>query len=410
MTDIREDEDSDVVADALAALKPASGARVVHIGDPGHPAVAALGAGGATVEVLAPSGAAAALAAGAYDVVHLETRDTIPPEEGVALAAALGAAPKPGGDVLARWPVNPEGPTLDALFEAFCAREDIEVDEADVDEAPDGHVALIVAHVRGADAPVAARRPFPQRAGLLEVVEVIALTPGMRRLVFTGAALASLRIDEPGEIITLIWPAEGAEVVLPEEGRWRFPDDAPEQHCRNYTVRAFDRGAFRITIDFFLHEEPGAAGDWAATAQVGDVIGFGGTRTHWITDPTATWSLLVSDETGLPALAAIAESRPPGHRVLAVVEVADEREVPALPTGDGVEVHPVYRRDRAPGVDSGLPAALASLDIPEGRGQVFAAAETHVVADLRTHLLRERGVPRDALAASGYWHRDHDHD
>jgi hypothetical protein len=94
--------------------------------------------------------------------------------------------------------------------------------------------------------PRPSRGPFPQQVGLLQVAEVV-----------------------------------------------RFPDGAPEQHIRNYTARSVDPAAGRLTIDFFLHEEPGRAGNWATGATPGDTVGFGGARTHWVTDPTAGWSLLV---------------------------------------------------------------------------------------------------------------------
>jgi NADPH-dependent ferric siderophore reductase len=79
-------------------------------------------------------------------------------------------------------------------------------------------------------------RPFPQAVGILEVVRSEALTPLMRRLVLRGDGLAGMTVEQPGEIVTLIRPAEGTEeIVLPEPGRWRF-EGAREQHSRNFTV------------------------------------------------------------------------------------------------------------------------------------------------------------------------------
>ncbi|MGW2545177.1 methyltransferase domain-containing protein, partial [Kitasatospora sp. NPDC001574] len=57
--------------------------------------------------------------------------------------------------------------------------------------------------------PPALVRPFPQAVGLLEVASTEQVSPLTRRLVFRGPALADLVIEQPGEIITLIWPAEG---------------------------------------------------------------------------------------------------------------------------------------------------------------------------------------------------------
>ena len=48
-----------------------------------------------------------------------------------------------------------------------------------------------------------------------------------------------------------------------------------------------------------------------ACARVGDKVGFAGPRVHWEGGNHADWSLLVADETGLPALLAIVESLRP---------------------------------------------------------------------------------------------------
>jgi len=324
---------------------------------------------------------------------------------GLARVRALGAALRPGGDLILRWPVA-GAPDIEDVLEALLEPEHIDLDDADVVDGPDAGVALVVAHAREADAPPPpAPRVFPQSVGLLEVVAAHALTPAMRRVVVTGPGLAALRIDEPGEIITLIWPGPGRnDIVLPPVGRWRFPDEAAEQHARSYTVRAADRAARTLTIDFFLHSEPGRAADWAAAAMPGDVVGFGGTRSHWVTDPAAGWSLLLADETGLPALAAIAESRPAGHRTIAVIDTGPGEDA-ALPSAPGVEVHRVAQRTGHEAEATGLVGALAGLDLPVGRGQAWAAAEAAAVSAVRDHLLRVRGMSRDRVNAVAYWRR-----
>ena len=71
------------------------------------------------------------------------------------------------------------------------------------------------------------RRPFPLHAGLAEVVAIADLTPSMRRFTLRADAFAGFGVEQPGEIVTLGWPAPGRELVLPRS-RWRFPPGTPE--------------------------------------------------------------------------------------------------------------------------------------------------------------------------------------
>jgi NADPH-dependent ferric siderophore reductase len=243
--------------------------------------------------------------------------------------------------------------------------------------------------------PRGAVRAFPLSVGLLEVTGTEQLTPHLRRLVFRTVGADPLPLAEPAETITAIWPAEGAEPVLPEVGRWRFPKDAPHQHTANLTVRGYDPAAARLTVDFYLHGEHGLAARWAAAAAPGDRVGFGGSRVHWVHDPSADWTLLLGDETVLPSVAAIAETLPADKPVLAVLESGDEADRAYLDTAR-LQVHWTGR--------DGLEAAVRDLALPAGRGQVFGGAESLVIQRIRRHLLGERGLGRDEVSVQGYWH------
>ena len=87
----------------------------------------------------------------------------------------------------------------------------------------------------------------------------------MSRFTLRHAAFADFGVEQPGEIVTLGWPAPGRELVLPETG-WRFPAGNEDQHWRNYTVRAHDPERAEIDVDFFLHGDAGRAASWALTA------------------------------------------------------------------------------------------------------------------------------------------------
>jgi NADPH-dependent ferric siderophore reductase len=245
---------------------------------------------------------------------------------------------------------------------------------------------------------VSERRPFPLRTGFAEVVRAAPVTPRMRRLTLAAPEFADFGVEEPGEIITLGWPDPGEELVLPQLG-WRFPPGKREQHWRNFTVRAHRAERAEIDVDFFLHEHPGRASAWAAEAEAGERVGFAGPRVHWQHNGGVDWSLLVADETGLPALLAILEALPEGHRALALAEVGDETERQEVQTRADADVRWLAR----PGAKSPLPDAVGELELPWGRGHVWGGAESQAMRAVRDEVRRRPGVT--TVQALGYWLR-----
>jgi NADPH-dependent ferric siderophore reductase len=246
------------------------------------------------------------------------------------------------------------------------------------------------------------RRPFPLHAGVAEVVGVAAPTPGTIRVTLAAPAFADLGVTQPGEILTLGWAAHGETLVLPKRG-WRFPPGTREQHWRNYTVRHYDPARAQLDVDFALHEDPGEATRWATVAAPGDRVGYAGPRMHWGAELDADWSLLVADDTALPALLAIVESLPTGHPVIAVAEVADHRERQDVDTDADLALHWVTRDGRRPGTTSLLVDAVRALELPPGLGRAWGGGESLAMRDVRTHLRGACGMPAGAVHLMGYW-------
>ena len=246
-------------------------------------------------------------------------------------------------------------------------------------------------------------RPFPVTAGTATVANVEDVTPRMRRITIADEGLRRLPVEEPGEIITLLWPEEGKPLVLPEEG-WRFPAGVAErQHARNYTVRSWEPGSDEVVIDFVVHGDHGRASRWAAAAAPGHEIGYAGSRLHWLPVATEGWALLVGDETGLPALSAIAEDLPAGMRAIALVEVEDEAERQPIDTAAELEVRWLHRDGAQAGQNTLLVDAVRELDLPEGQGRAWGGGEALAMRDVRRHLKDERGLPGEDTQVLGYW-------
>ena len=248
-------------------------------------------------------------------------------------------------------------------------------------------------------------RPFPLHAGIATVAALADESESMRRFTLEAPEFRDPGVEQPGEIITLGWPGEDGELVMPLP-RWRFPPGTPDgHHWRNFSVRRFDPAAGTLDVEFFLHGTTGRAAAWGIGAKTGDTIGFGGPRTHWLPAAGAEWHLLLADETGLPALLAIAENLPAGQRAVALIEVADERDRREAESAAAVEWHWVFRGERAAGTTNLMLELLKTIELPAGPGQVWGGGESLVMRDLRRHAAAE--IP--SLVSSqilGYWRHD----
>jgi NADPH-dependent ferric siderophore reductase len=137
----------------------------------------------------------------------------------------------------------------------------------------------------------------------------------------------------------------------------------------------------------------------------GDAVGFAGPRPHWERDPDADWTLLVADETGLPALLAILETLPPGHPVIAVAEIAELDESQHASTAADVDLHWVVRGGHGPESTGLLASSVEGRPLPPGRGRAWSGGEALAMRAVRDHPLYLRGLPAEATRVLGYWKR-----
>jgi len=91
----------------------------------------------------------------------------------------------------------------------------------------------------------------------VEAVEVRRTSSSLVRVVFGGPGLAEFAVSGvPDEACLLHLPLAGGGID--EHGRW-------------YTIRAFDPGARRLTVDMVRHEG-GVGASWARRAEAGDTV------------------------------------------------------------------------------------------------------------------------------------------
>lgn len=229
--------------------------------------------------------------------------------------------------------------------------------------------------------------------GVLRVIDTVIRTPRMLRLT-AAVDVAHLPFDPscPNQVLRLVPPAH---VVLGGTSGARPPS-------RTYTIRRYDDASQQLDIDVVLHGD-GPFVRWARAAIPGDTIEFTGPRPHAVPTFEADALVMASDETGLPAVAALLEAAPAELPIYACIEVADAAEQQVLPDGDNHHVRWLHRDGAPAGTTGALKRAVQDLDWPSGRVEVWVAAETTEVRSLRRFVATERGVARTDIHAYGYW-------
>ncbi|GIG23462.1 siderophore-interacting protein [Cellulomonas chitinilytica] len=170
---------------------------------------------------------------------------------------------------------------------------------------------------------------------------------------------------------------------------------------RSYTVRAFRPDVPELDIDFVCHGTTGVAGPWAQAVQPGTEVAFIDQGCGWAPVP-ADWTLLVADESGLPAVAGILRDLPRdavGHAIVELPDLADAQDVDA-PAGMSVHWLPRGAADR---VGDRALAHLRELPWPDGVPYAFAVGESRLATGARRLLVGERGVPKSHVTFCGYW-------
>lgn len=250
----------------------------------------------------------------------------------------------------------------------------------------------------------------PRRAQVLEIID---LTPRMRRFVLRGGDLKSFESLDPDDHVKLVFPVPGhTEPSLPvvTANGLEMPEGAPPSERRDFTPRAFDRTQGTLTVDFVRHGH-GPAGRWAETAVIGSQLGVLGPRGSKIVRGTVDWYLLIGDETALPAIARRLEELPAGQKVIALVEIDGPAEELVLETSAELHLTWLHRNGAAPGTTTLLHDAVRALPKPEGVVYTLAGGEATSLRPIRA-FMKEAGYDQSLTTFSGHWKRgvaDHDH-
>jgi NADPH-dependent ferric siderophore reductase len=248
------------------------------------------------------------------------------------------------------------------------------------------------------------------RTFVTSVARVEEVHPHLRRIVFGGGDLAGFEPLGPDTFVyVLLPPPGGTELTVDAAFTWEAHRRTPEEERAvgaYYTVRRWDPVRREIEALFVLHGDEGHASAWAGRAAVGDPVALWGPRTSYAPPADTEWYLLVADETGLPAVAAIIESLPEQVPVRVLAEVGSVDEHQPLPERDTVEVTWLHRDGVPAGTTTLLADAVSGLSWRGGRAYAFGGGESRAMTDVRAHLRRVVGLRRDQVSMVAYWRHD----
>jgi len=248
------------------------------------------------------------------------------------------------------------------------------------------------------------------RTFVTDVAAVRRLTPRMVEITLHGGDLDEYVPREPDQFVYLLLPPPNrAMLTIDGSFTWEAYDQMPVSDRpvgAYYTVRRWHARTRSLDIVVVLHEDVGPASGWAASARAGDRVALWGPRTTYAPPDSTTSMLLVADETGTPAVAAILESVPRSMPVLALVETASPEERLTLPMRPSVDVVWLYRAGRLPGTTSMLVDAVRTLSFHGAAGlYAWGGAESRCITAVRDHLRNEVGMAAECVSMTGYWRR-----
>ena len=261
---------------------------------------------------------------------------------------------------------------------------------------PDGELTSI-------ERELAAQASIPTR--VVEVVAVADVGHGLRQITF-GGIRAHVPLG-PDDFFLVIRPQDLGELdgdVSFADFKDRPPETRPA--WAYYTARAFRPEVGELDAWFVLHDHEGPISGWARTAVVGDKVALWGPRDAFSPPDGTTSLLLVGDETGLGAFAAILDAyASTAIPVTVVVETDGGDAVIELPARAKDDVRWVGRNGAEHGTGTALVDTVRSLDVDVEGVYAYGAAESREITAVRKHLRKERGIAGPQVQMVGYWRR-----
>lgn len=155
----------------------------------------------------------------------------------------------------------------------------------------------------------------------LYLKEQIVISPSILRCVFRGPEVHQMQRYAPDQRIKLLFPTSDSLRLKPESGNnWHrdYLSMPREQRplMRTYTIRALRNAQQEMDVEFVLHGHNSPVSNWLSRANTGELLQVIAPKgksqaalegCEWKPSPQVRQSLLIADETALPAALGILE-------------------------------------------------------------------------------------------------------
>lgn len=269
-------------------------------------------------------------------------------------------------------------------------------------------------------AALAAARAANPDAPLTSIEAELAITASLPT---THATVAGVRDLTPTMLEVTVgglddWPAAGGDEFVyvlvshadggidPRYDMSRYRESDPSDPVRGayYTIRRTRPSAGELDLWVALHDHPGSVAAWMRSASVGHRLALWGPRRGFEFPTDAERALLVADESGVCAVAALIEAAPRDLEIVAIIEGSGPDDRAPLPEHPLLDVHWIDRGDTPAGVGDHLLAAVRDRT-DERFDCAFGGAESRRISAVRRHLRHVVGLPAARVSMTGYWRR-----
>ncbi|MCB7137983.1 siderophore-interacting protein [Cellulosimicrobium marinum] len=257
-------------------------------------------------------------------------------------------------------------------------------------------------------------KPTDAHVLTLDVVRTERVSPNVVRVTLGGEGMAHftpMGFDQWFRLFLTRPDQDALRLPTRSSGMWYVQylatPKAQRPHVRSYTVRAVRPVQGELDVDFVVHGDEGPASRFALTAEPGERVGLLDQGIAYNPRVAHDWTLVVADETGMPAVAGICASLPDDARGLAIVEIPDAADAQDFRVPAGVELRWVVRGDHhAPPGRLAL-ETVEKADLPSEPVYAYAVGESTLATGVRRHLVNDRGVPKTHIDFVGYWRHGH---
>ncbi|QLY32311.1 siderophore-interacting protein [Nocardia huaxiensis] len=250
-----------------------------------------------------------------------------------------------------------------------------------------------------------------------EVLASKRISPNFVRVTIGGDGLGSFTAMGFDQWFRLFMPGKDGGLKLPTSAsslgwyaQYLMMGKEHRPLVRNYTVRDYRAAGFgefgstaEIDIDFVSHGDDSPASTWANNATPGSKIGLLDEGIMYQLPEHADFTLLVGDESALPAIAGALRSAPRDLKGAAYLEIPNEEDKQDLGEPAGVQVNWLVRTDAHGEIGALAADAARRADLPATGVYAFLAGEQALVAGVRRHLVHDRQIPKADITFTGYW-------